>query len=129
MTRKHALYWLAFGVLLIGLAGYLLSQGEVIVLRSDGPLPVGRDPYRAPEGGDLAYTLGTGERAEVIECENTKSDILVRVKVASGETGYIGSGQYRLKRQRASLTTLLSNPTSVIFSCKGLFEHRSEYVN
>jgi hypothetical protein len=124
MTRKHVVYWLVTGAFVAGF-GYLFSQGEVITLRAEEPLPVSKSPVKPASGANLVYTLSPGERAEVIKCEDIKTDLVIRLRAGSGEIGYVASGRYSLERRRVDFRVLLSDPKKITFSCKGMFEHRS----
>jgi len=124
MTRKYPYYVLAAALLVAGLT-YVLFRGEVITLRADDSVQVRRSPVQPSIGANVIHTLAAGERADVVECEDIKTDLVIRVRVGSGETGYVGAGRYSLERQPATLSLLLSTPARITFSCRGMFEHRT----
>lgn len=116
---------LAFLAILAGLAGLFLYRAEVIVLIAEDQLPVGSSPNKAPIGTDLVGVMVVGDRAEVIDCESTKSDLVIALRLQSGQTGYVAGGPYVLERATFPIAALLSNPRQITFSCKGMFEQRS----
>ena len=99
---------------------YLLHIGEIITLHATGTTIV----YANSINQDLAYTLAEGEQAHVLSCEDTKSDLLIRVRLKNGVTGYVSSGSYFLERHRINPYLLFSKYDKITFDCKGLFESR-----
>lgn len=128
MIIRHKGYLLIALLFLIGLF-YFFSRGEVITIRADGNLPVRRSPVLPVESLNVVYTMVPGEHAQVIACEDTKSDVVIRLQLKSGQTGYVSEGKYSLERRRVSLGLLVSKPQQIVFSCSGMFEHRSAYDN
>jgi hypothetical protein len=118
---------LAFLGVLAGLAGLLLYRAEVIILVAEGELPVGNSPSKAPIGADLVGVMVAGDRAEVIDCESTKSDLVINLRLQSGQAGYVAGGPYVLERTTFPVAALLSSPRQITFSCRGMFEHRRSY--
>ncbi len=118
-------------VLVLGVFVCVVVFGEVITLRAEEQLGVGRSPIRPPSGSNLVYTMAPGERADVIECEDVKHYIVVRVRVRSGDTGYPDERPeraYTLERHRAGVRSLWRSPGRIIFSCRGMFKHQSVYL-
>ena len=117
---------LFIGFLLItGFVINMLYRGEIIVLRATDDLPLGVSPVRPASGANLIYTMNSGEEAQVLSCEDIKTDLVILLRLKSGETGYVAGGSYSLKRRKADLESLFFNFDQVTFSCKGMFENRS----
>lgn len=122
-------WWIAGLLLLAGITCYLLSKGEVITLRAGEPLALGASPFSAPIGTNLVAILSAGEEAQVVECRNTKSDIVIQLRTKTGEVGYVAGGNYVLIRKKAGPYSLISGFDQVTFSCRGMFEKRSHSAN
>ena len=105
---------------------YIFWAGEVIDLRAEEAIPVGREfnmPYPY-SGANLLYTIKLGERVPVSDCISDKSDIGLTVRVADGQEGYVLAGEFLLERRAVDLSTLIHSPNRIVF-CKGWFENRT----
>lgn len=122
-------WWIIGLLLLAGIAAYLLSQGEIIILRAGGPLALGASPVLPPIGTNLVATLSAGEEAQVIECRDIKTDLVIRLRTRTGEIGYIAGGNYVLMRKKAGPYSLISGFDLVTFSCRGMYEKRTQLAN
>lgn len=125
LAARPARRAIAILMVLAGLAALFLYRAEMIVLVAEGRLPVSGSPIKAPVGTDLVGVMVAGDRAEVIDCESTKSDLVIHLRLQSGQAGYVAGGPYVLERTTFPLAGLLSNPRRITFSCKGMFYHRS----
>jgi hypothetical protein len=123
MIRRHKWYYIIALLLFTSLL-YFISRGEVIIIRADGNLPVRSSPVLPAEGHNVLRIMPVGERAQVIGCEDIKTDVVVHLRLETGETGYVGAGQYTLERRSMSLG-LLIKPTQITFSCIDMFKQRS----
>lgn len=120
-SQANRIYlWVAVAVVmaLVGLA-YIVSLAEVVTLRADTPIPLTRSPIRPPIGENLVHTLAVGELADVIECENIKTNLVILVRTRSGKTGYVADGDHTLIKQPFSLKVLFSDPNRLTLSCRG----------
>ena len=122
-------WWIAGILLLVGIAAFLLYHGEIITLRAGEPLALGASPFIAPGGTNLVTNLSTGEEAQVIECKNTKSDLVIQLRTKTGEVGYVAGGNFILIRKKAGPYSLISEFDLVTFSCRGMYEKRSHFLN
>lgn len=114
--------------LIVGMVLYLFSLGEVISLYATDNLPLGRNPALPTDGTNLVSTMKYGEDAQVLSCNDIKTDVVIKIRLRSGETGYVSSGNYYLKRKKASLMELITSFDHVTFSCKGMFKNR-QYIH
>ena len=128
--KKRYACWLSGVVIMIVIACYLFSsQAEIVVLRSEEPLALGASPVLPAIGTNLVTTLDVGDNAYVIKCMDIKTDVVILLRTKTGETGYVGPGKYVLIRNKVNLYTFISEYKRVTFSCGGMFEHRSQWVN
>ena len=120
--RKFLYAFLVIGIFVAGLA-YTVSLAEVLTVRANGPLHVARNPVLPYEGENLVSKLRAGEKAEVVACEDIKTDYVILVRVQSGETAYVRGGDFSLIRERITFDLLLSAPGRITFSCSWLFRN------
>lgn len=128
-NKNRYRWWIAGVLLLVGIAVFLLSHGEIITLHAGEPIALGASPFMAPIGNNLVATLSAGEEAQVIECRNTKSDLVIQLRTKTGEKGYVAGGNYLLMRKKAGPYSLIYEFDLVTFSCRGMYEKRSHYSN
>lgn len=120
---KH-IAWLA-PLALLGALVLLTFVGEEIVLRSLDRTDV-LSAFEEKAGlRTVIAVLKPGEKVQVLGCESIKSDVEIRVRLPSGETGFVAVGNYRLERRHASLESIMS-PRSIVFSCRGMLAPISE---
>lgn len=125
MRKRHLIAAVA-GAILLAACGYLWSQGEVITLRAEIVLPIGRSPVEPATGDALVAILAPGDSAEVVECLPVKSDATIAVRWRDGRVGYVSVGpQFVLEREGLSVARLLSSVNRIIFSCHGMYGLRS----
>jgi len=115
--------WL-LGILALGLGSYLFFVGEDIALLAIDRCEVGAPPESASAKPAVIATLEPGQTVKVLGCESTKSDIEIAVRLDSGATGVVVSGDYRLQRKPASLRSVLSG--AAVLSCQGMLAPISE---
>lgn len=104
---------------------WLLSRGEIITLRAMENIPVSASPVKPIVGTNLVVTLKRNEEAEVVSCEDIKTNLIIRVRLHTGETGYITDGNFILERKRINPEAIFAKLGSITFSCAGLFNSRS----
>ena len=122
--------WFLSAVALVSLiassaVGYVLITGEVLELRANEALVVVQNPIHPGTGDNVVRRLRKGETLPVLGCDDFKSDFLVRVDVGGDRSGYVGAGDYGLKRSPASLGTVVREPSRVVISCHDLLLHRT----
>lgn len=115
-------------LVLAGVSAFLLSQAESIVLRATDSLPVSASASEMPTGESLVYIMSAGEEAQVFECEDVKTDLVIRLRTKTGVTGYVAGGNYVLLRRKASPYAAVISCDRVTFSCRGMFETRSHFI-
>lgn len=104
---------------------WLLSRGEIITLRPTENIPVGVSPVKPIIGTNLVVTLKSNEKAEVISCKDIKTNLIIMVRLHTGETGYVTDGNFILERKGINPWTIFEEFGSITFSCSGLFNSRS----
>ena len=124
MARYQIAFLAVTAALAIG-SGFCFGRGEIINLHAEQTLPIARSPIEPASGTNLVYVMRLGEEAEVLGCEDIKSDLVIRVRVATGDSGYVSSGQYTLARGSVTAHQLFTDPRRIAFSCNGFFLHRS----
>lgn len=82
-------------VVLIGALVVLAMVGRRVTLVADGPVEL----VAADGSGTSPGVLAAGTRAIVIACEDRKSDIVPKIRLADGRAAYVGRGQYHLLRE------------------------------
>jgi hypothetical protein len=82
-------------VLLIGVLVVLAMVGRRITLIADGPVEL----VALNNQGTSPGVLSPGTRAIVVACEDRKSDIVPKIRLADGREAYVGRGQYHLLRE------------------------------
>ncbi len=125
MQRKKCLICFVGIFIMLLVFVYLLYSSEVITLIAQGDVPVGRNPAAQPYGDNLVVTLRANEHANVDGCEDIKTDVVIRLRLASGEFGYVARGPYTLERKKPMLSILFFNPNRISLSCKGMFLNRN----
>lgn len=74
---------------------------------------------------EALYVLKPGERLAVSGCVDSKSDVAVRVIAPSGVVGYVGVGDFRLKRIARSIRDFfLIFDERMVWSCRYFYENR-----
>lgn len=124
-------YWVWVTGLLLhltGIATHLHFQGEIITLRAGEPLALGANPALPPIGTNLVATLNNNEEAQVVECRDIKSDLVIRLRTKTGKTGYVAGGNYILIRKNPRLFSMIYEFDLVTFSCRGMYEKRSLFL-
>ena len=128
-SKKRFIWWLSVLLILIVTGAYLVSWPEIILLRAGEPLALGSSPVLPPTGSNHVTTLGVGDEAYVIECKDIKTDLVIGLRTKTGEMGYVAGGNYILIRKNVNLCSLISEFNLVTFSCRGMFENRSQLAN
>jgi hypothetical protein len=128
-SKKRYMWWLSVLLILIVTWAYLVSWPEIILLRAGGPLALGSSPVLPPTGSNHVTTLSVGDEAYVTECKDIKTDLVIRLRTKTGETGYVAGGNYILIRKNVSLYSLISEFNLVTFTCRGMLENRSQPAN
>ena len=125
---RGKLYGVVAATILLPLGGlaYVLFVGEVIALRADQSVIVSKIPSYPAAGEDVLGTIASGDRVTVLDCEDFKSDIALRVRLPSGAVGYVREGAFGLERRGVTLGLLFRSYGDVVLSCQGWYEHRSE---
>jgi hypothetical protein len=123
-TYMRYVLWLV-PVALLCIIGLVLLAGEEITLRSLGQTAVLSRFEEKSTLRPVIAVLQPGQRVSVEGCESDKSDFEIRVRLPSGQTGYVSAGDYRLERRDISLGSLAS-PGSIVLSCRSLFAPLSE---
>ena len=126
---RYRVWVIGLVLLLTGIAAHLLFQGEIIILRAGEPLALGASPVLPPIGTNLVANLSNDEEAQVIECRDIKSDLVIRLQTKTGKTGYVAGGNYILIRKKTGLFSLIYEFDLVTFSCRGMHEKRSHFLN
>jgi hypothetical protein len=103
------------GLSLLGamFAVWMLSQMEVVILHARDRVTVSAIPTKPDLGENLVAVLDKGQSTQVLSCEDIKEPVY-RVRLGSGQEGYVRGGNYFLEQQNISL----SNLDKVTFSCK-----------
>lgn len=79
----------AVALVLFAVFLYVVYCGEVITLHATGITPV----RAGPNTPIVAQTLALGDQAQVVGCEDTKSDLLIKVEVSPESAGLRGRWQ------------------------------------
>lgn len=94
-------------------------------LIADGYVIVRKAINQEPSLEDALYVLKPGERLTVSGCVDSKSDVAVRVIAPSGAVGYVGVGEFRLKRIARSVGDIFFIfDESMVWSCRNFYENR-----
>lgn len=94
-------------------------------LIADGNVIVRKAMNQEPSFEDALYVLKPGERLTVSGCVDSKSDVAVRVIAPSGVAGYVGIGDFRLKRMARSVGDIfLIFDENAVWSCRYFYENR-----
>lgn len=94
-------------------------------LIADGDVIVRKAMNQEPSFEDALYVLKPGERLTVSGCVDSKSDVAVRVIAPSGVAGYVGVGEFKLKRITRSIGDIfLVFDENMIWSCRGFYGNR-----
>lgn len=94
----------------------LIAEGDVVVRKAMN---------QEPSFEDALYVLKPGERLAVSGCVDSKSDVAVRVIAPSGMAGYVGIGDFRLKRIARSIGDIfLVFDESMVWSCRHFYDNR-----
>lgn len=125
-SKNRYRWWLSVLLILIVIVGYCLYLAEIILLRAGEPLALGASPVLPTTGINLVATLNVGDNAYVTECRDIKSDLVIQVRTKTGETGYVSGDDYILIRKNVGPYSFFSEFNLVTFSCRGLFENRSQ---
>ena len=126
---KHYRWVVAVLCIFAAIVGFIVSGAETIVLRAEEPLALRADLTLPPTGANIIATLHIGDNADVIQCMDIKTDVVILLRTSTGETGYVGAGKYTLLRSNVSIYTFFCRYSDITFSCKGMFEHRSRWVD
>lgn len=105
---------------------WLLSKAEVITLHATESIPVGINPVEPIVGSNLVAIINKDETAEVISCEDIKTNQVILVRLKTGSTGYVTKGKFFLERQKINLGIALSRSDAITFSCAGFFNSYSQ---
>lgn len=94
-------------------------------LIADGDVIVRKAMNQEPSFEDALYVLKPGERLTVDGCVDSKSDVAVRVITPSGVVGYVGMGDFRLKKIARSVGDIFFIfDESMVWSCRNFYENR-----
>lgn len=94
----------------------LIAEGDVVVRKAMN---------QEPSFEDALYVLKPGERIAVSGCVDSKSDVAVRVIAPPGVAGYVGVGDFRLKRIARSIGDIfLIFDERMVWSCRYFYENR-----
>jgi hypothetical protein len=98
---------------------------ESYTLVAEGPVLVRQSPTLPFDSANILVILGVGEKAEVAECVDYKSDIAMKVVVPGQDgVGYVSEGLFRLEREANPLQYLLSDTRRLVWSCRDFFPTR-----
>lgn len=94
----------------------LIAEGDVVVRKAMN---------QEPSFEDALYVLKPGERLAVSGCVDSKSDVAVRIIAPSGVAGYVGVGDFRLKRIARSIGDIfLIFDERMVWSCRYFYKNR-----
>ena len=127
LSRKTRIYLATSAVVLIvfAISAYVVSRTEVVTLRAEGQVPIRKSPVLPPTADNLVFTLKVGEIADVVECENIKTDQIILVRGRTGELGYVYGDDFVLIRHPFRFELLLSTQNRYTISCAGMFENNN----
>ena len=120
----RASFLVSLVVILAAICG-VAAWPEKYDLISDGDVIVRKVMNQEPSFEDALYALKPGERLTVIGCVDSKSDVAVRVIVPSGAVGYVGTGEFKLKRIAHSIgDVFLIFDEKMVWSCRSFYGNR-----
>lgn len=106
-------------------AGVFLLTVESYTLVAEGPVSVRRSPTLPFDSANRIVILRAGEKAEVVECVDYKTDIAMMVVVPGQDgMGYVSEGLFRLEREANPWKFLLSDARRLVWSCRDFFPTR-----
>lgn len=119
-------------IVLSGIAAMVAVVAVVFVLTvesytliAEGSVTVRRSPTLPFDSANMLAILGVGEKAEVVECVDYKTDIAMKVVVpGQAGVGYVSEGLFRLEREPNPLKHLLSDTRRLVWSCRDFFPTR-----
>jgi hypothetical protein len=103
----------------------VIAWPEKYDLIAGGPVIVRKAMNEEPSLVNALYVLRPGDRLTVVGCVDSKSDVAVRVIVPSGNIGYVGAGEFQLKRVARPVSQLLRLfDDDIVWSCRPFYEDR-----
>jgi len=99
------------------------AAAEDYLVTPEAPLFVRAVPTRPDTPDNRVAILSPGESAVVLACVNYKSDIALKIRTDTGWTGYISEGSFHLEKGRFPARLLMTDPTRVVWSCRGFYDH------
>ena len=103
----------------------VIAWPEKYDLIADGNVIVRKTMNDESSFEDALYVLKPGERLTVSGCVDSKSDVAVRVIAPSGVAGYVGIGDFRLKRIARSIGDIfLVFDENIVWSCRYFYGNR-----
>jgi len=97
VTSLKLVVWTSVIVLLLASIFLVLvyPAPSRVVLIADESLPI----VDSVAGGRVVGSVSSGGRVDVVRCEDIKTDIVPRIRLADAKTeGYVTRGRYRLEK-------------------------------
>lgn len=124
MNNSLAFKFLTFCfVVLLVFIGGTLGLLEAYVLIPDEAIFVRRVVNQRDSPENTVGVLQVGVVVDVVGCDDYKSDVAVKVKMKTGEIGYVSDGAFYLRRVDV-MDYFLKGFDGLTLSCRGLFDNR-----
>ena len=107
----------------VSLCAITVGFAEVYTLVADENLVIRRVVNQADSPNNTIMTLTQGSSVSVVGCEDYKSDIALKIRIETGEIGYVSDGAFHLKREE-SVSHLFSDSKTLVWSCRDFFNNR-----
>ncbi|HSV55206.1 MAG TPA: hypothetical protein VLJ57_23985 [Burkholderiaceae bacterium] len=117
-------YLLLVASIFIAFAITVVWRAEVYTVVADAELPVRRIANQADSAENVLLVLKPGQKLNVTDCIDYKSDVAVQVSVSKDLLGYVSDGDFHLERVRWPYKFFVSSPKRLVWSCGAFFNDR-----